>query len=1054
MGWKKNDPFKLKDEWMATLEELFNNKKQESISLNNLFENKKEVEEINKKEGVDLENLFEKKITKENVLDGSIIDGGKLEKEISLSDALSDTWSDFKKNVLKRTYLGAGRDLTQGTIDFTNYLAKKIPNVEENIIDINLPKIEEPEYFGGSFARDLLSFAGGLKGLNKINDITKIPKATNKWIRSMQVVAKGGLAEQVAFSPYEKRLSNLIEEYPSIQNPVTNYLKAVGTDSEDVARAKMFAEGGILNIPFEILSNVTRGADKVKFDAGVKLNAKDKLDASNIKVFSKENQDFILNSKDKLKAIDEIGEQQFNNAKKVKERLGKNKTLEGQSIPTDITRPALKKSTTDPAEKASLELLLEGKVQRNPNLRLNEQISDLIYTGRITDEKFLQILKKNKVTDKDFARFFSYNASDAGRTLQSLSVIQRQLNKLAKTPGANKEFRKSILAESDLLDTQMGFFRRLDNIRRGLMVTQLATAVRNFESQVTRGGLNVMQKGLDAGMQNLAKKINPNLKIKQFADPLESLKGMGNIFRQFTPSAFKQVKSETDKILSSFPREQDRLFLRFSNDVVSRGFKETIKGSPLDKVEGAVQLLNIVNKGQEFITRRAIFQSSLAERIASNKSFYKGQTLRRLIEDNKTLSIKKEDIAGAVDDALEVTFAKNFDASGNAYEQFANKFIGFVNSIPFTGSLILPFPRFLMNSVKFHIDFSPLGMLNFLSKGERMAFKKGDTSKISRAVLGTGLFGLAYWLRSQPYAGEKWYEFNTGKRTIDTRALNPFAAYLFVADMVIRKKNGTLRDYGIKDFAGAFLGVRAGTGLYLIDKVIDAATGQNPKYKTDEEIKKFVGKFLSGFAVPLQTWTDLAGQFFPEMTVVKDISKEPIIGEFKKRIPVPNDYPALTSATSIEINEQGIPVPKIIKRESPAIRQFTGITFQAEKNSAEKEFDRLQISRGEIFRRTGIPELDEALKKIIAPRIAIGVSGIVESPGYKSLDNQTKVLLLKQIITKIKKDASEKIKRDSDLVPYLMRYEIEKLPKDKRRFLDSILGKEYLNTLIKEFGAK
>ena len=35
-----------------------------------------------------------------------------------------------------------------------------------------------------------------------------------------------------------------------------------------------------------------------------------------------------------------------------------------------------------------------------------------------------------------------------------------------------------------------------------------------------------------------------------------------------------------------------------------------------------------------------------------------------------------------------------------------------------------------------------------------------------------------------------------------------------------------------------------------------------------------------------------------------------------------------------------------------------------------------------------------------------------------------------------------------------MRYEIEKLPKDKRRFLDSILGKEYLNTLIKEFGAK
>ena len=90
----------------------------------------------------------------------------------------------------------------------------------------------------------------------------------------------------------------------------------------------------------------------------------------------------------------------------------------------------------------------------------------------------------------------------------------------------------------------------------------------------------------------------------------------------------------------------------------------------------------------------------------------------------------KEDIAGAVDDALEVTFAKNFDKYGGGYESFANAFINFVNKIPFTGSLLLPFPRFLMNSVKFHIDFSPLGILNFLSKGERLALKAGDTSKI------------------------------------------------------------------------------------------------------------------------------------------------------------------------------------------------------------------------------------------------------------------------------------------------------------------------------------
>jgi len=1029
---------------MATLEELFSEKKKEKgVSLNSLFSEDKE------EKGVSLESLFSE--DKKDVLKGSVIDGGDDYKKVQ-NEFKYSKWEDFKDQVLKKTYGGAARDIAQGTIDFTNYLAKKLPNVEENIIDINFPKIEEPDYFGGSLSRDLLGFFGGLKGVDKAGNLLKIPKFKNKALRSIQVLTKGGIAEQVAFSPYEKRLSNLVESSPTFRNPLTNYLQAVGTDTEDVARAKMFAEGGIIGIPFEVLANITRGADNVKINAGAKLNEKTVLD--NIKVLSRENQDKIYESKNKLKTLDNIAKEKYKQTQSIKDTLGTKRTLEGVDVPPAMTRPALKKSVTDRVEKAALDLLKQGNVTRNPNLRLNEQIADLIMTQRLSVDDFVKTYKKFKVTDTDIAKFYSYNAADAGRTLQSLSVIQRQLNRMAKVPGASKEFQEMVLKESDLLDTAGGFWRRLDNIRRGLMVTQLATAVRNFESQVTRGGLNVMQKGLDFGMQNLVRKINPNLKIKQFADPLESLKGMGNIFRQFRPKNFKTVKKETDKILSSFPKEQDRLFLRFSNDVVARGFKEAAKGGILDKTEAAVQLLNVVNKGQEFITRRAVFQSSLAERIASNKSFYKGKDLRQIIQNNDTLNIRKQDIAGAVDDALEVTFAKNFDRYGGGYETFANKFIGLVNSIPFTGSLLLPFPRFLMNSVKFHIDFSPLGILNFLSKGERAALRAGDTSKLSRAILGTGMLSLAYWMRSQPYAGEKWYEFNVGNRTIDTRALNPFASYLFVADLVKRKQDGTLRNIGLKDFAAAFLGIRAGTGLYLVDRIVQATTGQNPKIKLGEELEKFAGKLLSGFAVPLQTWTDLAGSFFPEMTVVKDISKDPFVGEFKKRIPVPNDYPPLTSSTSIEYNDQGIPVPRILRRESPGVRQFTGITFQAPKNSAEKEFDRLQFTRNEIFKSTRIPELDGALKKIIAPKIAIGISVLVDSPYYQGLNEETKVIVLKKALTDIKKDASEKIKRDTDLAPYLMRYEIEKLSKDERRLLDSYLGKEYLDTMIKEFGGK
>ena len=56
----------------------------------------------------------------------------------------------------------------------------------------------------------------------------------------------------------------------------------------------MFAEGGIIGIPFEVLANITRGADNVKINAGAKLNEKTVLD--NIKVLSRENQDKIYES--------------------------------------------------------------------------------------------------------------------------------------------------------------------------------------------------------------------------------------------------------------------------------------------------------------------------------------------------------------------------------------------------------------------------------------------------------------------------------------------------------------------------------------------------------------------------------------------------------------------------------------------------------------------------------------------------------------------------------------------------------------------------------------
>ena len=182
-----------------------------------------------------------------------------VEKKYSMENYYS--LENFTDQVLYKSYLGIARDVGQGTIDFSNYIMKKFPGVDDNVIDFKLPVIPEPEFFGGTFARDMGGFVISYGGVSKVGDIAKIPAATTKTMKSFKILMTGGLAEQFAFSPREKRLSTIVETYKDgkFSNAVTAYLQAVDTDSEDAARAKMFAEGSIIGVPLELLGWAIRG---------------------------------------------------------------------------------------------------------------------------------------------------------------------------------------------------------------------------------------------------------------------------------------------------------------------------------------------------------------------------------------------------------------------------------------------------------------------------------------------------------------------------------------------------------------------------------------------------------------------------------------------------------------------------------------------------------------------------------------------------------------------------------------------------------------------------
>ena len=501
--------------------------------------------------------------------------------------------------------------------------------------------------------------------------------------------------------------------------------------------------------------------------------------------------------------------------------------------------PALNQKLVDQITEASVKFANEENIKLVPTKEkpLSLQMQEIFLSDKYDAPYVIRkIAEDNKIPVDTFLNYIFPSVSRSAKEMAAWSRASRYLRDKLDPTG-------QLVAAGER--PLFSILKKLDNIRRGLLVTRIATAVRNYASQTARITIDSLQNIIDFGMQQA---IKPFVKPDQFAknqvSPLTSLNQLVTNFKQWKPSQFKKVKEQTNKILDQFPTEKNRLFLRYASDIVVSG-KQGVNSKVnkfFDKAQAGVDFLNFFNKTQEFITRRAVVMSRLDELIRANPEYYNNKTLQQILKDGEHSKIRMSDIANAVDKALEVTFAKEFNSykqKGGIYESVAAEVIKTINRLPYVLTSIIPFPRFLMNSLRFHAEFSPLGFLRFLSRKDRAKIAKGDTSGLSRALIGTAMLFAAMALRKQPYAGEKWYEFKVGDRTVDTRPYNPLAAYLFVGDVINRYMNGTLRDIDLKDIVTVFAGIRGTTGLYIFDQIVDYVTNTNAKSGKEKLIGGF-----------------------------------------------------------------------------------------------------------------------------------------------------------------------------------------------------------------------
>lgn len=239
---------------------------------------------------VDDINIFSPESTEEEdkVLFGERL-ADSLLKHLTPEHTVGNVW---------RTFGGAGRDLAQGVLDFAHDTSSLLPTGMQAgwIYDSNnlfgddshgkfftgqeyldkieqikqikgiesgsafrLPTVESPTYPGGDFVRDITQFA---VPFSKLKYLTPTPTTIGS--RVAETISRGAITDLIAFSPNEERLSNLIESYPALQNPVTEFLEADPTDTLAEARFKQAVEGVALGGIFDTVLETVQGIRSLK----------------------------------------------------------------------------------------------------------------------------------------------------------------------------------------------------------------------------------------------------------------------------------------------------------------------------------------------------------------------------------------------------------------------------------------------------------------------------------------------------------------------------------------------------------------------------------------------------------------------------------------------------------------------------------------------------------------------------------------------------------------------------------------------------------------------
>lgn len=652
--------------------------------------------------------------------------------------------------------------------------------------------------------------------------------------------------------------------------------------------------------------------------------------------------------------------------------------------------------------------------------RITETIARGIADGSISARNFDEIMTKYNLTSPQLALLFTADVSRAARTLQRASQVARvrkMAEAIARQSGTSVDegdlarairggFSQSDLDEMSLYKNITKAFEEgfmgFEQMRRGLMTTQLQTTQRNIAGGGMRVFLDEVENLFSAGSRQIGEALG--MPVSEITQPSKIT----------PPSMIKYLWNQSEAELiakvysSAMPKEATRLFAEFVDVADTQA---------LSGVGGAManfgRKLNFLNKHADNFYKKAIFAGQL-DRLTRSKF---GKSVADMLAEGEMDKIPIEMYRNATEKAYSLLYQKT-PSTKTELGKFANAYLRLDKQagIGMVTGLVMPFPRFIFNQLEFFAERAPIIGLAF-TKGQ------GAADQGVKQLSGLGMIAGFAVYRATQGPDTKWYNHTNEKG--ETTNLAPMLAgltpFLYMGDVLYRAMSEkTEIPSGSKmldDLQSVLVGegFRTGASKTLFDRTIPEAfraftTGEEVSIRVAEEAGKILGDYAATlmYNLPSGLARDGYGLYNDEARMIIETNGEIRLWDaFMMRFT--RGLPAFVRDPILEYYDPNIELlsrPVIEKSDNtkvqiPLSTSITGMNIQAPESALEKEFNRLGMTTYDVYKPHPFGPADVMLRERLGDRLNEEAQAVMATDLYKQYEDSGKRRMMKKRLSAV-----------------------------------------------------